>query len=459
MKLLSRLTLGTLAAALGLSSAHAQSLQRHLDDRTAKYSMAQGVAAFSLIDGKLSFAVSGFQDTAKTQRITEETLFEVGSVTKTMTALVLADMVVKGELALADPVERYLPDGIKLRDANDVPIQLVDLATHRSGLPRLSANLKPVDEKNPYKGFSTAMMWDAVRALDAKKLGARNAKYGYSNFAYGLLGEVLARKAGMSYEQLLQARVLTPLGLSHTFIGIPAAQASKFAQPHTDQLQPTPAWDLDAYAGAGAVRMSVRDFARYAQAALGTIDTPLKEAFALSMKVYEKGGHELNPVGLAWNQAPFRTVRVWNHDGGTFGSSASLWISPQAKSAGGALANTATGVTDLALNAMEPSYPVRDFASTKQKSINVPAEKLTALAGQYRLSEKMDVRIRAKDNQLFAQATGQGEFELFAKAELDFFAKVADIEISFAPTNDKGVSPFFTLYQNGSMTRANRVMP
>lgn len=166
-------------------------------------------------------------------------LFEIGSVTKTFTGLLLAIADEKGEARLDDPVEKFLPEGIRLRDSADLPIRLVDLATQRSGLPRLATNMQPKDPKNPYADYTEQDLLDFLKTFTATR--ARNAQYEYSNIGFGLLGYALTRAAkAASFEDLLSARILQPLKLTCT-TSDPKRFHERLTQPHDANGRPTPA--------------------------------------------------------------------------------------------------------------------------------------------------------------------------------------------------------------------------
>ena len=157
----------------------------------------QGVGLVALQVDKGSVAIAAQGSAGDGQPLGEEARFEIGSITKTFTALLLADAVVRRRFALDDPVESALPPGLKLRDAADAPIRWVDLATHRSGLPRLPSNLAPQDRRDPYAGYDEAQLLRFLR--DFKPTAARDTRWEYSNLGFGLLGYALGRAAGSSY--------------------------------------------------------------------------------------------------------------------------------------------------------------------------------------------------------------------------------------------------------------------
>jgi CubicO group peptidase (beta-lactamase class C family) len=145
-----------------------------------------------------------------------DTVFEIGSVTKVFTAALLADMVARKEVSLDDPISKYLPAGMKTPTRGGRSITLGDLATQSSGLPRLPDNLAPKDPSNPYADYTVEKLYDFLSRYElTRDIGAM---YEYSNLGVGLLGHLLALRAGTSYEELLTKRILQPLGMRDTAI-------------------------------------------------------------------------------------------------------------------------------------------------------------------------------------------------------------------------------------------------
>ena len=151
-----------------------------------------------------------------TRRPDADTVFEIGSVTKVFTSLLLSDMVQRGQVSLDDPVSKYLPDGVKVPERNGRAITLVDLATHTSGLPRLPGNLHPKDPANPYADYSSEQLYEFLSTYQLPR--DVGSKFEYSNLGGGLLGFALARRAGTDYESLVRSRITAPLGMKSTGI-------------------------------------------------------------------------------------------------------------------------------------------------------------------------------------------------------------------------------------------------
>ncbi len=460
MLVCSGLALNAAAQALPATEAGMKQL---LGERIDRYKKGVGMAAFVADASGVRVAVHGRHSAESAGLVSPNTLFEVGSVTKTFTALLLADMVLKGELKLIDPVEKWLPDGILLRDKTGAPIQLLDLATHRSGLPRLPSGFAPSNQADPYVDYRETELLRYLRSWAAdpavrEAAPLRGEKHEYSNLGYGLLGYVLGRAGKSTYADVLEQRVIKPLELRSTFLRVPIAEQSRFAEGHNESGSVVSHWNFDVMNAAGALRMSVRDFARYGQAAAGLIDTPLAPAFTLAMTIQAASAGDKNPSGLAWLHAKAGGRGLWNHDGGTYGFSSSLWVDRERKQSSGVIANSSVEVTDLALHWLEPAVPPKDYSATEAKAVSVDAAILARYVGTYQLSPQMQVTVRSEGARLFARATGQGEFELFAKSDTEFFARVTPLQMVFFDVKD-GKAARFEITQGGSTRNAPRAAP
>lgn len=470
-------TLAPLALLLVAASASAlpseARVKEILTQRIETDKQAVGMAAVVVEGDQVRIVTHGAKALDAADAITADTLFEVGSITKTFTALLLADMVVKGEVKLDDPVEKWLPQGLglrgglKLRDHTGAPIRLVDLATHRSGLARMPDNMPNGTRADPYVDYREQQLLiylkdreTLVEADGGKTTKKRDEAYVYSNLGYGLLGYVLARAADTSYADLLQKRVLTPLGLNATYLDIPRGATPLYSNGHyldrEGALKGHKHWRFDVLAPCGALIMSARDMARYAQAASGAVDTPLKPAFALAQQKYGDGMSAMNAQGLAWILAPLNGRTVFSHDGMTGGFTSSLWVDPERKSAVAVLSNASNPVTDIALHLIEPAVPLKNLEAMRAVAVTVDAKTMAQYVGTYRLTPNFDVTIRLRDGRLYAQATGQGEFELFGKSDAVFFARVTPLEIAFEELKD-GKAMRFQITQRGSTRPATRV--
>jgi serine-type D-Ala-D-Ala carboxypeptidase/endopeptidase len=237
--------------------------------------------------------------------------FEVGSVTKTMTATVLASLVVEGAVDLDCGVDRWLAAG------RNGGITLRQLATHTSGLPRLAPNRRAgSDRRNPYAHFTAPLAEQGLQAARCK-LGAG---FLYSNFGYQLLGLALERATGRTYSALLHERVLVPLSMTSTRIG-PGPDAFRM-QGHS-RGRSVPHWDF-ALPGPGGVEATIGDLGRYMRACLAPAETSICAALRLAQDPQLRIG-DRREIGLGWITLDGRVL--W-HNGGTGGFSATVGVDP-----------------------------------------------------------------------------------------------------------------------------------
>ena len=404
-----------------------------------------GLVALQVDQGRVEIVAEGLAGEA--MALPQGALFEIGSITKTFTALLLADAVVRRRFALADPVEDALP-GVSLRDAAGAPIRWVDLATHRSGLPRVPSNIAPQDPLDPYAGYDEAQLLRFLRTF--KPMIARDTRWEYSNLGFGLLGYALGRASGSSYPQLLAQRVLVPLGMTQSALALPQRPIAGLVDGHDAEKRRVPHWHFDVLAGAGALVMPAADLARYAEAALVPDSTPLGDAFRLAHKRHAAGPNEINPMGLAWIRVPLDGRTLLTHDGGTAGFSSSFWLDPERRRAAAVLSNAQVDVNDLALHLLDEAVPPKDMSLARQATMALGAEQLAPLAGVYATRPAFKLTISVRDGQLWAQATGQGAFPLFARSPRRFFARITALEIEFA---EGSPSLSLTLFQGGMTLR------
>src|SRR5262249_20674414 len=154
----------------------------------------------------------------------------------------LSDMVERGDLALNDPIAKYLPAEVKVPERGGRAITLQDLSTHTSGLPRMPTNFTPKDAGNPYADYSVEQMYQFLSGYTlTRDIGAQ---YEYSNLGGGLLGHVLTRRTGTDYEALVGSRITTPLNMSNTRITLSPELRTRLATGHNERLVPVSNWDL-----------------------------------------------------------------------------------------------------------------------------------------------------------------------------------------------------------------------
>jgi serine-type D-Ala-D-Ala carboxypeptidase/endopeptidase len=234
----------------------------------------------------------GASGAADNRKLDGDTVFEIASITKVLTALILAAMVERGEVAMSDPVAKYLPPSVKVPAYEGKLITLLDLATYTSGLPIMPDNFTgPNYTVDEFYAF-----------LSGYTLKYRpGTHYEYANVGFGLLGHALARRAGKSYEALLAERVCDPLGLRSTRIIPTADMRSHLAQGHDRRLVPTPlSDDIPTLAGAYAAKSTANDLTVLLEACLGRRQTPLEPAVRRLLETRRPTGLPGHATGLGW---------------------------------------------------------------------------------------------------------------------------------------------------------------
>ena len=244
-----------------------------------------------------------------------ETVFELASISKVFTGLLLAQLVEAGDVRLDTPVRELLPLGIAVPDYEGREITLVDLATHSSGLPRLPSNLKFTDPADPYADYTVENMYEFL--AQHKLARSPGAESEYSNLGVGLLGHVLALREKMSYEDLLIARVARPLGMKSIRVALDDSMRRRLAEPHDADGNVVKNWDIPTFAGGGGLRSTVDDMLRFMAAHLGLTETPLAAPMKLSRDVHFDNPGGVTGIGLGW-QVNKREGLVW-HNGATGG--------------------------------------------------------------------------------------------------------------------------------------------
>lgn len=307
------LALGTAAAVEPLPEKEIPALLQARIDDAGGSGMVVGV-----IDrqGRRFYSV-GTDRRGGTRRVDEHTLFEIGSVTKVFTSLLLADMVVKGEVALDDPVQKYLPPDVKVPERDGDAVRLVDLSMHTSGLPRdlVGANsFEPFAKRAP----SVPHLYEFVSSSSpAFKPGTQ---FNYSNVGPSLLGFALANRKSQSYESLMQARVLVPLGMEDTHF-LDDASHRRLPQGYVGPVRHPLVSHIAAYRPAGGLLSSADDLLKLLSAALGLAPTPLDPALALMRKPDQAKAERR----LGWLTVRRRHgSEVWAHGGNTFGFSSAV---------------------------------------------------------------------------------------------------------------------------------------
>lgn len=284
----------------------------------------------------------------------EHSVFEIGSITKVFTSILLADMVLRNELGLDDPIERYLPDEVKVPTRKDQLITLAHLATHTSGLPPMPDDFTLANNVD----YPVEQMYEFLSHHTLRRdIGA---EYEYSTYGVGLLAHILTLRSAMSYEELVRRRIGDVIGLEDTRITLTPAMQRRLAKGHFLGFE-MPNWDAPpTLAGAGGLRSTARDMLRFLAANMGLMETPLYQAMQLTHQPRIEAGGAGMQGGLGWRmRVSGGRETIW-HTGSTGGG----YISFAGFLRGGemgvvVLTNSIESAGDIGFHLLDPSFPLR----------------------------------------------------------------------------------------------------
>ena len=452
LRLTVALGVGSLASSAGAQAIVSDSAIRSILKTRVDSGRAPGIIVGVLENGKRRYIAYGSAGPGRPP-LDEHTLFEIGSISKTFTSLVLADAVVRGEVRLDQPVSELLPAGTVVPSLNGKPITLQLLATHRSGLPRLPSNMAPANSADPYVDYDASRLYAFLASYQLPRAPGDSAEY--SNLGAGLLGHALVQRAkAPSWGALVEQRVLRPLRMRESFVDVPAAVRNRLAAGHDQSMDTVPAWHLDALAGAGALRSTAADMLTYLAAELDTSKGPLARAVALG-RAPRATFNAANRIALGW------IIRgtdhpIWWHNGGTGGFRSFAGFDPARNAAVVVLSDAGVSVDDIGMHLLDttsllrmPPVPVRRVA------VSLPASALDRVVGEYPLAPTFVLSVTREGDTLYLQATGQSRLRLWPEAPDRYFLKEVDAQLTFT-LGATGPATAVTLHQNGVAQTAQR---
>lgn len=363
-------------------------------------------------------------------------VFEIGSLTMTFTAALLADMVARGEVSLDDPVARYLPGTVTLPSPGGYRITLGDLATHRSGLP--------ADPEDAHAGITTDHLYELVARAELERSGRR---YAFSHLGYALLGHALARAAEQSYPELLRERVLDPLGMRMTGYTPDRAAGERMARGHAGGRVVPHAVVADAMHGATGLRSTAEDMLRFLRANAAPPGTDLERAMRMAHEIrVERGGPDRDAgYGFSW-----RTYVVGSapslvaHGGGTDGFTAQIHFDPERGIGTVLLANT-RGFSDRIARSLLLFDPPASSPASSPAAAHADPAGLGRYEGTYRSTigrymatlNRGRYFIRLEDEgYLTYQSRGVVRTRLYAESDSSFYMLRGPYTVTFAGQGD-----------------------
>ena len=398
------------------------------------------VATAEKRDGRWTFTMAGQPFTGEHAAVpAEQVIFEIGSISKVFTGILLADAVQSGKLGLDDTLAQRLP--VKLAYPDTGAVTLKQLATHTSCLPRLPGNMMNAAGDDPYAQYDNKALFEYLAS--AKLAGQAPCAAAYSNLGFSILGIVLETVHGKPWAGLVQEKIAGPLGMVDTVQELSAAQRSRFAEPWNGEERAQP-WTFKSFAGAGALRSTLADMSRFADALLAGAKGPLGHVWPLVAGDYVDMPAAGGKVGLALLHAKESGEDSYSHDGGTGGFRSTIHVRPGSGRAFVVLTSNAWGNPQAWLAGWEAA----GRGPVARSEIALPAETLDEYVGVYSIDSTARFTLLRRGDGLVARLTGQPFVPVFASAKDEFFYKVVDAQLSFR-RNASGRIEGLTLHQNG----------
>lgn len=378
------------------------------------------------------------------KNVDEETIYEIGSVSKVFTSLLLAEIVTEGKMNLDDPIEKYLPN-IQVPDYKEVKITLRHLATHNSGLPRLPDNLDlGEDPSNPYAHYDEKILLDFLEKY--KLLSEPGTKHEYSNLGAGLLGYILTQQSGMTLEELFYEKVGKGILADNTKITLTEEQKEKLALGHSGG-DVVPNWDFqDALAGGGAFKSNVSEMLSFLFLQLNLNENERTNAIELTQELQADVDQKM---GLGWH---FYKENIRWHNGGTGGYRSFCGIDLARNRGVVVLSNSSYSVDDLGLHLLDESEKLEQPRAIAK----VDPQIYDDYVGKYVLSGVMAVDVFSKNDKLYFQPFGQQAYRIYPESDKLFFMLGVDVEIEFVKDENGKVNSFI-FEQNNFKQEAKRV--
>ena len=409
-----------------LVSAHISQTVKDEIDARIKHQFNPSIVLAVFANNQIEYYIQGFQDIEKSIKAGENSVYEIGSISKTFTALLLAQMVTDNKLKLDDAVDQYWDQykpNTEIKDKQGKSITFRQLSTHTSGLRRLPHNLNG-SGSDPYKTYNRQQLLEAV-ATNNRKISTGN--YLYSNYAAGLLGETLALIEGKSYQQLLEEKIFKPLNLNNTYSGYEKTPEQLRSTGYKD-AKAVGHWGFDALAGAGSINASIKDLLEYGIAILNINNqqtNPLKESIKLVKQIHYQTDKQ--KIGLGWHFINKSDALL--HDGGTGGFRSILIISPKQEKVIAAITNTeSNAVTDIALHLLNEKYPMKkhDFP------VEISTAQLQKYQGDFGLEESdKATKIVLENHKLVLRVPNQPDFSLLYIGNHQFINKFTQARLTF----------------------------
>lgn len=442
--------------AISVSLVHAQEISEEIKENIRKrveFGNNVGIVV-ALIDGdKIDYFMSGKTALKNGTPVDENSIFEIGSISKVFTTILLVSEVEKGNMKLSDPISKYLPKNVKVPSRNGEVITLKHLATHTSALPRMPGNFNPANRLNPFADYSLEQVYEFLNSYElTRDIGVQSE---YSNFGMGLLGHILEQHTGKTYEELFVERIAIPYEMSNTKMIMTSNMKEHLAKGHSGNLE-VPNWSFMTLGAAGGIKSNLSDMIKFIQANMTKDTKAINQAMRTSHKMAFNDGKGF-AMGLGWhyaNTSKKEDLIVW-HNGRTGGYTTFAGFIEGTTKGVVVLSNSTESIDDIGLKLLDSSRKI-SIPIKPTEEVAVADAVLGTYIGKYELIPSFHIEITKENGQLFLQATNQPKFPVFASSQNEFFLKVVKASITFNK-DEQGKIVSLTLHQGGADQVAKRL--
>ncbi len=379
-------------------------------------------------NGKENYICYGNPIEGKLQKADERTIYEIASITKVFVNTIFADLLLKGELSLDDPILKYLPDTLMLQDQKGKEITLKHLATHTSGLP---SKLEKIDLRELSLYYQTQSYNDLFVSLEKYKFqNSPGTVFYYSNINTAILAYIICKVSNRDLESLFRERIYKPFQMKNTTLNLTKEQEEYFATAYNRPGRPIEHWEWNAEAGAGGLRSNAQDLVIFMRK-LFYEDSPLKEAANLAVTVqFDSTRYRNTKIGLGWFITKGKNSLIVGHGGTTHGFKSLIMYDTLNNRGVVVLSNSSREITDIALYTFDKKKKINEFKTIKTEEIS--AELFKQIEGSYSFNigdVKDTVTVYERDNLFFVYSQNVGEFEMFHIGDNSFL--IDDMKIKF----------------------------
>ena len=390
-------------------------------------------------DGAVVYSKAfGMKNLDTCEKLTTHSLFHQASLTKPFVGTAIMQLVEKGEVNLEDPVMKYLPY-FRLKDKRYTTITIRQMVTHTSGMP----DVQDYEWHNPV--YDDGALERYVRRLGNEQLiAAPGEKYSYSNMAYEVLGDIIAKVSSMSFEDYVRKNILVPLNMKHSTLLKQKADPKLMSSPHVKEGNRIVVSKIYPYnrmhAPSSTLISNTVDMSRWALANLNR--GQLEGNRILKESTYEvmwrPGGEVSNGIGISWKLGKRGPYQIISHGGRDTGYRSFIMLVPE-KSLGIVAATNydRTPIENIMDAALTISLGEEFVPRNERKAISLDPTILRQYIGVYEIAPEVMLKITLEDNRLLTQVGERPKTEIFPRSETTFFLKVADVRMIF-DKNDKG---------------------